>query len=70
MANPVTLTPAVGASELDSVTLDAKWCVDETDFNGQPYTYTVQEVNGLTANWTKVEAGLLVTNILKTNKYS
>lgn len=69
-ANPVTLTPAVGASEPDSMTLDAKWCVDETDFNGQPYTYTVQEVNGLTANWTKVEAGLLVTNTFKPTPFN
>ena len=52
------------------MTLDAKWCVDETDFNGQSYTYTVQEVNGLTANWTKVEAGLLVTNTFKPTPFN
>ena len=62
LENPTTLTPSSDAGEPNAVSLVAKWCVDENDANGDPYTFEVREVSAADPNWTKAESGLDVTN--------
>lgn len=61
MTNPVTLTPSTALAP-DTYEEESKWCVDETDHDGSPYTYIVRETSAEVQGFTKVENGLIVTN--------